>query len=589
MGDARRTEARSTRSRRDTVLLWIGATALGLAVLAVAWIIVTGLLARARLDDAKAEIGALRDAVAKGDVRQAQAIGQRIADRTSSAHALTSGPAWWVAANVPVLGSPLRASRVMAGEVDRIGRSALPGVLEVAGDVRQAGRPEGGRVDVDRVAAAAPALHTAVTTTGAALTRIRNLDPSWLPQVAAARRSVLTDLADLQVQLSRADRAVRVAVPLLGAQRPQRIFIGFLNEAEARGLGGIPGQFAVATTDHGHIRFERFGADDDLAGVRAEVSMPTDFTAAFGQDDPTGVFVNSTVSPDFRDAARIWAATWQKKTGERIDAALAVDPTALGYLLDVTGPAELPGGETITGADVAALTQKKVYARFADKPARKAYLSAVAQAASEQLLAGGDPARLLRAAARAAGERRILLWAADPAVEQVLLSSGYGGAMPGTARPAAGFVVTNASGGKLDYYFDRTMTYERSGCGASAAVTASFQLTNNAPASLPRYVTIRADAHAAAAKPGDELLLVTYYGSAGARVDRASVDGRPVATTRGTLRGLTTVSIALEVPRGATRTVTLHLTEPARSGPVQVLRQPLVRPMTVRTQESACP
>ena len=590
MGDARRRrpEAPPTRSRRGTVLLWVGGCALGLAVLAVGWIIVTGLLARARLNDARAEIGAFRTAVAHGDMRQAQAIGQRIAERTASAHALTSGPAWWVAANVPVLGSPLRTGRVIASEVDRVGSTALPGVLEVVGDVRRVATPSGGRVDVDRVAAAAPALHKALATTGAALHRIGATDPSWLPQMATARRSLLAKLTDLQSQLAGADRGVRVAVALLGVQRPQRIFIGFLNEAEARGLGGIPGQVAVATTDDGRIRFERFAADDDLGGVRADVDLAADFRRQFGQDDPTGVFVNSTVSPDFRDAARIWAADWQQKTGERIDAAIAVDPTAIGYLLDVTGPARLPDGETIRGSEVAALTEKTVYSRFPAKAARKAYLSAVADAASERLLRGGDPARLLRAAARGAGERRLLLWAADPAVEQVVLSSGYGGPMPDTAHPASGFVLTNGSGGKLDYYLDRTMTYRRTGCGSSAAVTAALRVTNGAPARLPPYVTIRADQRGKTAAPGDEFLLVTYYGTAGAQVRSVTVDGRPVRFTRGTLHGLTAVTIALELPRGATRTVTVDLTEPHRSGPVQVLRQPLVRLLTVRSEEPAC-
>jgi hypothetical protein len=195
---------------------------------------------------------------------------------------------------------------------------------------------------------------------------------------------------------------------------------------------------------------------------------------------------------------------------------------------------------------------------------------------------------LLRAGARAAGERRILLWAADPAVERVLVAAGYGGALPDPARPAAGFVVTNASGGKLDYYLDRSMTYRRAGCGASASVTASLRVTNRAPTGLPAYVTIRADEHGAAAHPGDEYLLVTYYASAGARLQRATVDGRSVPTVPGTLRGLTTVSIALELPRGTARTVELKLTEPEHRGPVQLLRQPALRPAAVRAEEPSC-
>ena len=41
---------------------------------------------------------------------------------------------------------------------------------------------------------------------------------------------------------------------------------------------------------------------------------------------------------------------WQHKTGEHLDGALALDPTALSYLLHATGPATLPDGSRVTEA-----------------------------------------------------------------------------------------------------------------------------------------------------------------------------------------------------------------------------------------------
>jgi hypothetical protein len=117
---------------------------------------------------------------------------------------------------------------------------------------------------------------------------------------------------------------------------------------------------------------------------------------------------------------------------------------------------------------------------------------------------------------------------------------------------------------------------------------ATFRLTNRAPARLPAYVTIRADAAGARARPGDERLLVTYYGTAGARVRRVTVDGHALVLAAGRLRGLTTVSLPLEIARGATRTITVRLTEPAAKGALRVLQQPLVQPMTVRTSGPDC-
>jgi hypothetical protein len=47
-------------------------------------------------------------------------------------------------------------------------------------------------------------------------------------------------------------------------------------------------------------------------------------------------------------------------------------------------------------------------------------------------------------------------------------------------------------------------------------------------------------------------------------------------------------SIDLEIPRGTSRTLVLHLTEPSGSGPLLVLPTPMVHPMTVATSDAKC-
>ena len=65
-------------------------------------------------------------------------------------------------------------------------------------------------------------------------------------------------------------------------------------------------------------------------------------------------------------------------------------------------------GERITAANVVSKTMETAYVRFASRPsARKAYLTEVAGAVVQRLLAErGDPAALVRALGRGAGERR---------------------------------------------------------------------------------------------------------------------------------------------------------------------------------------
>ena len=243
-----------------------------------------------------------------------------------------------------------------------------------------------------------------------------------------------------------------------------------------------------------------------------------------------------------------------------------------------------------------ALTQSTSYAMFpglssTEIARRKAYLLEVASAASKQILgARGEPTALLRAAGQAAGERRILVWSADPAVQADLAQTSVAGIIPITAEPYAGLSIVNGGGNKLDYYLDRSLTWTRTGCGVTRATTVTIKLTNNAPASgLSPYVTGRSDTHSYPVRPGDTRLAVSYFATQGATMQSITVNGHPGTGRIGTERGHPVYAVDVEIPRGTSRTVVLQLTEPAgsASAPI-VLRQPLVRPLTVTLTQAPC-
>jgi hypothetical protein len=66
------------------------------------------------------------------------------------------------------------------------------------------------------------------------------------------------------------------------------------------------------------------------------------------------------------------------------------------------------------------------------------------------------------------------------------------------------------------------------------------------------------------------------------------VDGKPIIVATLPENGLVTATVDLELPVGASRTVTVTVKEPQAYGPVQVLRQPLVRPMKVAVHADSC-
>jgi len=121
------------------------------------------------------------------------------------------------------------------------------------------------------------------------------------------------------------------------------------------------------------------------------VNFGPEFTRLYDGAGPTTLYGNSNLSPHFPYAAQIWASMWKKYSGQKVDGVMAVDPTALSYLLAVTGPATLPDKSQISGANAVALTQSTSYAKFpgvreADVAERRAYLLEVAAAASEKIM-----------------------------------------------------------------------------------------------------------------------------------------------------------------------------------------------------------
>ncbi len=580
----------SGRRRHLRPATWL---VLGLGLLliaAVAWIVVTGLMARAELTAARGDLKSMRRHVTDGDINAATTDARAFRRHAHRAHILTTGPAWALAATVPRLGSPARTVRGTTTQIDRVGTrvvAPIVGVLFGIDPNRLIGAD--GSVDTASLIRAAPVLTRATTATAAAHDSVASLPANtWLSSVDSARTSLLVELTRLHTTLGLAGTTTRIAPSLLGDPRPKRYFVGLLNTAEARGVGGLPGAFVILLADHGHLHITHYESDTKLDRIDSKLDLGAEYVTRYGLSAPTKTYVNSTISPHFPYAAQIWAALWQEKSGEHIDGAISLDPTALSYLLDVTGPARLPGGQMVTGRSVVALTERDAYVRFPNTERRKKFLLDVARAVDQKILAGtGSPSSFIKASGRAVGERRLLLWSGDPGVQAQLAKLPIGGTLPDSTDPFGRLNVTNAAGSKLDYYLDRRLAWTSSGCGAHRQVTVKIALTNTAPASLPRYVTIRADHPPYPTHPGDNRLLVDYFATQGAQLRSLNLDGRPVVVRTSMERHHPVFTVDVELPRGATRTITMVLAEPGTGAPT-IQQQPLVRPIATTVDANSC-
>jgi len=569
----------------------------GVILLAGVWLAATALMARGQLNQVRADVHNLSAKVAAGQWTAARFTAANLADHAHRAHQLTSGPVWALGAALPSGGEPLQTIRGITEGADTLARDALPKLLSAGERLNpRTLRRSDGSIDLSRIAAVGPAVTSAASTVSQTSKTLSGLPRhTWLSTIDAAYADAYSQISRLDDTLKSADLAVKILPAMLGQDGPKRYFLAFQNEAEARGTGGLPGAFAIVEANRGKVRFTRMESDTTLNGIAAKVDFGRNYHQLYDAAGTTSFYANGNLSPHFPYPAQIWASMWQRFSKERVDGVLAVDPTALSYLLAVTGPARLPDKSQISAANAVALTQSTAYAMFPGPSdsaiaQRRAYLLEVAAAASKKILdSRGDPTALLRAAGKAAAERRLLVWSADPAVQAALAQTSVSGIIPTTTAPYVGMSIVNGGGNKLDYYLDRSLTWRRTGCGSRRQTVVTITLTNNAPArGLSTYVTGRSDRRSYAVKPGDNRLQVSYFATQGAVLNTVTVAGRPGTGRSGVERGHPVYTIDVELPRGTSRTVVLHLSEPAGNGAPIVLRQPLVRPLKVKLEDASC-
>jgi hypothetical protein len=583
----------SGRLRRQVQYSIVGLLALG-----AVWVFITALVARQQAQHFASTLQRVRALVSAGQLDQARTLAHELPAMAHRAHRLTTGPAWWTAAQVPYLGDPVDVFRGFAAAGDQFGSEGIPALLDAATKVDpRTVRTKGDTIDLAALKSAQPDLQAGRSTLNSTVGKIAKLPKhTWLRVVDNERASLAGELNAVDGYVDAAARAAQIMPGMFGDGGLKRYFVGLQNESELRGTGGLPGAFAIVECRNGKVKFTHFESDAKLLRVAGSPYINTGlhFGAAFDDTyettDPTTLYINSNISPNFPYAAQTWARMWEKVSGEHIDGSLAIDPTALSYVLSATGPVRVEG-TVVTAANIVALTERDAYAIYPDNDQRKAFLVAVLKATSTKLTSGaGDALQVARLLSVAARQQRLLVWSTDTSAQAALLQTSYGGAVPKTDRPLAALVLNNAAGGKLDYYLARTLTYHRSGCGTTRDVLVTITLANNAPASgLPKIVIERLDRNPPRdAQEGDNRALLDYYATSGALLESATVNDKPVAVSVKQDLGHPIFRLDLELPRATTQTVVLHLTEPEGHGSPIIWRQPGVQPLVVNAYSQAC-
>jgi hypothetical protein len=303
---------------------------------------------------------------------------------------------------------------------------------------------------------------------------------------------------------------------LLGDEKPKRYLVAFQNTAEARGTGGIIGAFAIIEFNQGKITVIKTGSNAALKSLEEiPIAMPAEYKSLY-RSDPA-IWQNSNLSPHFPYGAQIWLALWKKQFGQSLDGVIAVDPSALSYMLKATGPIALPSGKILTSENLVSETLSAAYKEYEkDNAARKQYLVSIINATFKQLLRGEfSKLQMVRALRQGIVENRILVYSTQSSVEAELAKTRLAGFMQTTPSNQYRVVVQNIDASKLDYYLERDISIRSLSCGVSAEVEVSVTVKNSLTSGvgLPAYVLTRADkSKPAEITPGQHRFLLFIYG-----------------------------------------------------------------------------
>ena len=319
---------------------------------------------------------------------------------------------------------------------------------------------------------------------------------------------------------------------LAGDDGAKQYLVAFQNTAEARGTGGILGAYAIVELKKGSLKVIETGSNEPLYGSSLQkipINVPDEYKRLYGENP--AILQNSNLSPHFPYGAEIWLALWKKEFGQTLDGVIAIDPTALSYILRSTGPITLNSGEKITSENLVADTLKNAYERYEkDNKARKQYLVDIMNA-TVMHLNSSDYSTLKMAQEIRDGivANRILFYSTDKSAQKKLSQTRLGGFMSLESNNEFRTVIQNIDAGKLDYYLDRDVTIESKSCEKLRETQVRIRVTNTLKSAtgLSSYVLTRADkGKPASLIAGSHRFKVFIYGPTDAKLVSVSRENR---------------------------------------------------------------
>lgn len=549
--------------------LLVGLAVLGVLAAAAVWTGWQIWRVNVELRAAVSDASDLQSAVEAGDDAAARTALEDLTEHTDSAADRTRGTTWSALARSPWFGDDAAAVRLVADVVNELARDGLAPLVDDATALDQI-LPRDGQIPLDTLVGLQQPVDQASRAFAKADQRLDAENPSrFTGQLEVRFRDLHRRVSEGARVLATADVALELMPGMLGRDDPRTYLLVFQNNAEARSTGGLPGALSVMHADNGRLRLGQQATAGEFPMLEEPILPLSDAEREIYGDQLGTYFQDANFTPDFPRAAELMGARWESQYPDALDGIFAIDPVALSYILEATGPVSV-GDVELSAENVVDELLHRTYLRLEGSAEQDGFFRRVAQAVFERVTTGADdPRALFEALRRADEENRLYLHSFDPTEQSRLTGRSVAGelAMDPGPNPQVGVYLNDATGSKMSYFLRTTVRVDAVGCREGRqSLTATARLRSEAPpdaASLPDAITGGGDFGIA---PGTQLVAVRFYAPVGGSLDRIVLNGRALdeaPIVRHETREVASVYVALKPQQ------TLDLSWQMETGPAQ--------------------
>jgi len=508
-----------------------------------AWVALKVNSVKTELEGAAGLIPQLKQEIAVSDGDAAKATVAQLRQHTSTARQTSEDPLWTIFSGLPWAGPNLSAIAEVARSADDVAGLGLTPLVNVYDSLDwNSLLPSSKGTGLDPLKSAAPSVAASAYAVQVSSDRLAAIDVGQLlPQIAVPLAEAAEQLKQATTALNSAADASRIAPAMLGADGPRDYLLVIQNNAESRASGGVPGALAVLNFDNGELNLAAQSSAGDVGTMSP--TFPVDQQQEYIYSTRLGKYMQDVnLTPHFPTAAETAQAMWERRTGQRVDGVISIDPIALSYILQATGPVQLSGRELdairatglpaeLTGSNVVATLLSDVYSEIPEPKLQDAYFAEVAKEVFSALSDGRSEAKsVISGITRGVEERRVLLWSGVREEQSVIANYAVSGSVTGPSISPAQFGVyfNDGTGAKMDYYVKRNVQlikecpkdgYEQT----TVRVTSTNSAPTDAATSLPAYVT---GDGIFGVPPGSVQTNIVAYGPVQAHVEMAKLNGQ---------------------------------------------------------------